>query len=116
MNRCRAGMRIMRAAMRGSAETIVREPPAHPPFYPAVRTSHHTATVSGSALQRSRERLVLAREEERRRIRRDLHDGFGPTLASQTLKLDTVLEQLAGHDLQSAQRHVAQLKSQIQQM
>jgi signal transduction histidine kinase len=39
-------------------------------------------------LQQSRERLVTAREEERRRLRRDLHDGLGPTLASMTLKLD----------------------------
>ena len=40
-------------------------------------------------LQRSRERLVVAREEERRRLRRDLHDGLGPQLATLTLKLDT---------------------------
>jgi len=36
-------------------------------------------------LQHSRERLVLAREEERRRLRRDLHDGLGSTLAGLTL-------------------------------
>ena len=35
-----------------------------------------------SDLQHTRERLVSAREEERRRLRRDLHDGLGPTLAS----------------------------------
>lgn len=38
-------------------------------------------------LQHARERLVTAREEERRRLRRDLHDGLGPALAAQTLKI-----------------------------
>ncbi len=32
-------------------------------------------------------RTVSAREEERRRLRRDLHDGLGPVLAGQGLKL-----------------------------
>jgi two-component system NarL family sensor kinase len=41
------------------------------------------------ALQMSRERLVAAREEERRRLRRDLHDGLGPTLAGIALGIDT---------------------------
>ncbi len=48
-------------------------------------------------LQRSRERLVTAREEERRRLRRDLHDGVGPQLAALMLKLETARSKLA-HD------------------
>lgn len=46
------------------------------------------------ALQRSRADLVTAREEERRRLRRDLHDGLGPTLAGVTLGLGAARAQL----------------------
>ena len=46
-------------------------------------------------LRRSRERLVRAREEERRRLRRDLHDGLGPTLAGLTFGLDAARNVLA---------------------
>lgn len=58
-----------------------------------------TAYALGLAdsLARTRERLVAAREEERRRVRRDLHDGLGPTLAGLSLGLEGA-EQLAGDD------------------
>lgn len=48
-------------------------------------------------LQSSRERLVTTREEERRRLRRDLHDGVGPQLAALTLRLETARNRLV-HD------------------
>lgn len=46
----------------------------------------HTLQLTAD-LQASRERLVISREEERRRIRNDLHDGLGPTLSSLQLQL-----------------------------
>ena len=67
-----------------------------------------------AALQRSREKLVLAREEERRRIRRDLHDELGPTLASQTFAIDAILENVETNP-EEASRLLRGLKAQNQE-
>lgn len=62
----------------------------------------HRASAAASAValavevQQSRERLVSAREEERRRLRGDLHDGLGPTLAGAVLTIDAARRVLAG--------------------
>jgi len=64
--------------------------------------NQHQLTVD---LQRSRERLVTAREEERRRLRRDLHDGLGPQLSSQTLTLSAI-KKLLRQDPETAEQLV----------
>jgi signal transduction histidine kinase len=45
-------------------------------------------------LRRSSLAIVSAREEERKRLRRDLHDGLGPALTGVSLGLRTTLRQL----------------------
>ncbi|POM27823.1 Sensor histidine kinase LiaS [Actinomadura rubteroloni] len=46
-----------------------------------------TLRVTGE-LRRSRARILATREEERRRLRHDLHDDLGPSLASLALTVD----------------------------
>jgi two-component system, NarL family, sensor kinase len=57
---------------------------------PAARAEALTADLLDS-----RQRLVTAREEERRRLRRDLHDGLGPLLTGLGLNLDAARARLA---------------------
>jgi len=64
-------------------------------------------------LQRSRERLVTAREEERRRLRRDLHDGLGPMLAGSVLQIDAAQRRVAD-DPHAAKALLDDLRKQTQ--
>src|SRR5215211_5583889 len=73
----------------------------------------HAARLTAD-LQSSRERLVNAREEERRRLRRDLHDGLGPTLGGLTLGLDAARSMLA-RDPEGAEALLSELKAQTQE-
>lgn len=62
-------------------------------------------------LRRSREEIVIAREEERRRLRRDLHDGLGPALASVALMADAARNVLPS-DPSRAESLLSELKAE----
>jgi len=57
--------------------------------------------------------VVSAREEERRRLRRDLHDGVGPSRAGIMLKLDAA-HNLLPRDPGAVDALLAELKTQTQ--
>lgn len=65
-------------------------------------------------LQQSRERMVMAQEEERRRLRRDLHDGVGPTLASLSHRIDAAAD-LVNIDPQASIDLLKELKGQVKE-
>ncbi|MFC9918512.1 sensor histidine kinase [Agromyces binzhouensis] len=63
-------------------------------------------------LQASREQLVLAREEERRRLRRDIHDGIGSALAALALQAGNLRRSLPP-DSNGAEERVTRLEGGI---
>ena len=69
----------------------------------AGAAAHGVATVT--ELRRSRERIVAAREEERRWLRRELHDDVGATLTGVALGIDT-----AGNLVTAGSEAAAQLQ------
>jgi signal transduction histidine kinase len=61
-------------------------------------------------LQRSREQLIIAREEERRRLRRDLHDGLGSQLAALNLHAGAI-RNLIRREPTAAEDQVSELRT-----
>lgn len=105
-------------------ELVLDTGPIREPFGPADRrlldglarqvgmTAHNL--VLTARLQRSLERVVTAREEERRRLRRDIHDGLGPVLASGSMRLE-LARGLLSTDPDAAQTVLAELAGTQQQ-
>lgn len=97
---------------------------AHDPFGPGDRRLLEDvgtqvgalvqAVTANRELQVSRQRLVAAREEERRRLRRDLHDGLGPSLASLAMRLEAASD-LIDDDPEQAASLVSRLSDQARE-
>src|SRR5215218_538490 len=66
-------------------------------------------------LQHSRERLVATREEERRRLRRDLHDGLGAQLAGLSVQAGS-LRRLIPTDPDAADELVVELREELRRL
>lgn len=81
----------------------------------AVHTVRLTSDLQALTqdLKRSREHLITAREEERRRLRRDLHDGLGPMLSAIMLKVGLV-RTLYQRDAKVTDKLLKQIETEIE--
>ena len=68
------------------------------------------AVMLADTVRASRQRLVESREEEKRRLGRDLHDELGPTIAGLTMQLGA-LRRLVETDPSTAVERLARLES-----
>ncbi len=78
-----------------------------------LAVSAHAWHLAGQ-LQASQDHLIRAGEEERRRLRRDLHDGLGPSLAGLGLKLEAA-RMLLGRSPERAAEHLSALRVEVQE-
>jgi signal transduction histidine kinase len=93
------------------------------PFNPADMTLlRNIASQAGVAvhgvqltldLRRSQQQLVTTREEERRRLRRDIHDGLGPSLAAYMLTIGSARSALP-ENTELADRLLANLEEDLE--
>lgn len=92
---------IFSAADRQLLEDLARQ----------IGVAAHTVRLTAD-LQRSRERIVSAREEERRRLRRDLHDGLGAQLAALAIQAGSLRTSIP-RDPSGAQEQAAELRTEL---
>jgi signal transduction histidine kinase len=76
-----------------------------------VSVAAHSVQLTND-LRRARLELVASREEERRRLRRDLHDGLGPALAALNLQAGAI-RHLLREDPRQAEARMSELKAEI---
>ncbi|HVE24046.1 MAG TPA: sensor histidine kinase, partial [Sporichthya sp.] len=84
---------LVAAPPRGLSAVDGRDRPVLATLAQLVAGSIRAEALTADLLD-ARHRLVAAREEERRRLRRDLHDGLGPVLTGLGLNLDAARSQL----------------------
>ncbi|MEX5721003.1 histidine kinase [Geodermatophilus maliterrae] len=77
--------------LSGTGRAVHQRRPAAPCRAGATGGRRHPGTAAAGSLERERDRVLTAAHADRHRIRRDLHDGLGPSLAR------------IGSDLQAAQ-------------
>ncbi len=63
-------------------------------------------------LQKAHEALVTVRAEERRRIRRDLHDGLGPSLAALRMEL-AAARNLSSSNIAASSELIEEMKGEV---
>lgn len=109
--------------LRGSEVGLLRVAPRHGEELTAadhellaqlgrhVAVAVHAETLHHE-LERSRAALVAAREEERRRLRRDLHDELGPSLAAIRLEVESAAVELA-NDPSAALRRLDNVSERV---
>ena len=100
-------------APRGPRESFNRHEKQLLQTIAALTANTVRAVQLSDELRQSRQRIVTAREDERRRLRRDLHDELGPALASHTLKLDAAID-LVETAPEMAIKLLTQVKTQSQ--
>lgn len=94
--------------LRASDERLLTDLAHHVAIALHAERLHADLLASGA-------RLVTAREEERRRIRRDLHDELGPTLAAVGLEIERASLELDG-DAEALRARLEQATRRVRQV